>query len=320
MFVQSIHPWRPLCQEIVENFLQSLYSVGMEAEEGRYRIGELSKRTGVSPELLRAWERRYGLLRPERSSGGFRLYSPADEARVSRMKEHLARGLAAAEAAHLTTQAPESAPGNPGIAELSHQLERALEAFDESSANHVLDTALASLSLDSVIRELLLPFLHELGERWAREEITVAQEHFASNLIRARLLALGRDWGAGYGPRALLASPGGDQHDLGLVLFGLALGRRGWRITFLGADTPLPTILSTATQLKPDAIVLSVSDGKHVEGREDDFRRIADAHRVIVAGRGAAEVASASSAELWGLDPVAAAERLAAEAAMATRG
>ncbi|HXV03786.1 MAG TPA: MerR family transcriptional regulator, partial [Gaiellaceae bacterium] len=75
------------------------------SSDPQLRIGELSRRTGVAPELLRAWERRYGLLRPQRSEGGFRLYSGADERRVELMRRHLRRGLAAAEAARLAAAA-----------------------------------------------------------------------------------------------------------------------------------------------------------------------------------------------------------------------
>ena len=87
------------CQDSV----QMLYSRCMEAA-GALRIGELSRRTGVSPELLRAWERRYGLLQPTRSTGGLRLYAPADLARVQAMQQHLAEGFAAAEAATLAAR------------------------------------------------------------------------------------------------------------------------------------------------------------------------------------------------------------------------
>ena len=81
------------------------------SEPGYLRIGELARRTGASPELLRAWERRYGLLRPTRSQGGFRLYTAADEERIRRMKEYLARGVAAAEAARLAVDAETPGPG-----------------------------------------------------------------------------------------------------------------------------------------------------------------------------------------------------------------
>ena len=77
-------------------------------------------------------------------------------------------------------------------------------------------------------------------------DATVAQEHFASNLIRGRLLGIGRGWDSGEGPRAVLACAPGEQHDLGLIAFGLTLNRRGWRITYLGPDTPVDSLVDTA--------------------------------------------------------------------------
>src|SRR5436190_524174 len=110
------------------------------------RIGELSKRSGVSPHLLRAWERRYGLLRPTRSSGGLRLYSGEDLERVRLMQEHLAQGVAAAEAAALVsgaaTEPQQGAPAfEPHIAR--RDLGAALESFDEARAHAVIDVLLA---------------------------------------------------------------------------------------------------------------------------------------------------------------------------------
>jgi MerR family transcriptional regulator, light-induced transcriptional regulator len=280
--------------------------------QGLLRIGELSKRTGVSPELLRAWERRYGLLKPERSPGGFRLYSGADEARVRRMKAHLSQGVAAAEAAALADRAgAEERPARSTDA-LRADLGRALEAFDEAGAHRVLDTAFDSFSLDAVISDLLLPYLDDLGHRWSRGEVTVAQEHFASNLIRNRLLALGRSWDVGYGPRALLACPAGELHDLGLVLFGVALSHRGWRITFLGANTPLPTVTSTARQVRPDAVVIAATDPAHLADDKHELVTLARGFRLILAGRGSDGIAAAVGAELFDTDPVSGAERLSA--------
>jgi DNA-binding transcriptional MerR regulator len=280
--------------------------------EGHLRIGELSRRTGISPELLRAWEGRYGLLKPTRSPGGFRLYSGADEARVRRMKAHLAQGVAAAEAARLAERAAAEETGTGSLEGLRGDLGRALEAFDEAGGHRVLDAALDLFSLDRVISDLLIPYLDHLGERWSRAEVTVAQEHFASNLIRARLLALGRSWDAGYGPRALLACPEGELHDLGIVLFGVALGRRGWRITFLGANTPLPTVIATAREVRPDAVVIAATDPAHLAGAERHLTTLARSHRLILAGRGTNGIAAAVGAELFDDDPVSAAERLAA--------
>ena len=86
--------------------------------------------------------------------------------------------------------------------------------------------------------ELVLPYLAELGRRWEGGQASVAHEHFASNLLRGRLLGLARGWDRGAGPRAVLAAAPGELHDLPLIIFGLALWERGWRITYLGGDTP----------------------------------------------------------------------------------
>ena len=108
-----------------------------------------------------------------------------------------------------------------------------------------------------MLEEAVLPYLRELGERWRRSEISVGHEHFASNLVRGRLLGLSRGWDRGVGPRALLACVEGEQHDLPLVAFGLLLRSHGWRICYLGASTPISSVVAAAQSLEPSAIVLS---------------------------------------------------------------
>jgi DNA-binding transcriptional MerR regulator/methylmalonyl-CoA mutase cobalamin-binding subunit len=287
------------------------------AAEGYIRIGELSRRVGVSPELLRAWERRYGLLDPGRSPGRFRLYTDADVARIRAMKEHLARGLSAAEAARLAretaapaveTQPPVSdALLEASVAELRH----ALETFDETAGHAGFDRALAAFGTETVLREVVLPTLTEIGERWESGEVSVAQEHFASNLIRGRLLGLARGWGQGAGPTALLAAPPGEQHDLGLIVFGLALRARGWRITFLGADTPLATIADTAARISPDVVVLAALIPSRFGSVLEELQALAASSRVVLAGAGAtAEIAERAGAVYSPDGPISAVEQV----------
>ena len=281
------------------------------------RIGELSRRVGVSTELLRAWERRYGLLRPERSSGGFRLYDASDEERVRVMQAHLEQGLSAAEAARLAlsgggaaaeaTLPPHEAPGQ----ELD-RLRAALDAFDELEAHAVIDELLGRFTLDRTLRDVLLPYLHELGDRWERREISVAQEHFSSALIRGRLLSLGRGWGRGVGPRVIVAGAPGEQHDLGLIAFALAIRARGWRVTFLGADTPPIDLAATAKQLEPDLVVVGAVTRERLSAAADELRALARVAPLAVAGAGAdAEIAERLGARLLEGDPVSAAEAVA---------
>ena len=144
------------------------------------RIGELSRRLGVSDHVLRAWESRYGLLQPVRSAGGFRLYSEADESRVRRMQAYLADGLSAAEAARAVLGEDSGASADPGRAagphrappaasELSGDLRQALDAFDEPAAQAVLDRLVSDLSLTAVLRDVVLPYLTDSGSAGSAE-------------------------------------------------------------------------------------------------------------------------------------------------------
>jgi DNA-binding transcriptional MerR regulator/methylmalonyl-CoA mutase cobalamin-binding subunit len=286
--------------------------IGM-AEGAQLRIGELSRRSGVSPELLRAWERRYGLLRPQRSAGGLRLYSSSDLERVRAMQRHMTDGLAAREAAALAGQVTEAAaPPRSAAAVLDpnrarSQLGDALESFDESRAQGVFDELLSVATVDALLSDVVMPYLHDLGDRWERGELSVAQEHFAANVLRGRLLGLARGWGRGAGPRALLACPEGERHDLGLIAFGLALRERGWRIDYLGPDTPVESIEEAARRTGPSVVVLSSVRSEPLE----HIANLATRHRVAIAGAGAT-MASVHGVERLTDDPVTEAERLTA--------
>ena len=143
--------------------------------------------------------------------------------------------------------------------EPSAALRQALDAFDEPAAQAVLDRLLADLSLPAVLRDVVLPYLADLGERWQRGTASVAMEHFASNLIRGRLAGLARGWGSGHGPQALLACPPGELHDMALMAFGIVLHRNGWRIGYLGANTPVEELERAAGASRPDLVVLAAT-------------------------------------------------------------
>jgi DNA-binding transcriptional MerR regulator len=252
--------------------------------ESRFRIGELSRRSGVSPDLLRAWERRYGLLHPSRSPGGLRLYSEDDLLRVEAMREHLAAGLAAAEAAAVAAGRRGVARSQSDMTHARDELAAALLAFDETRAHAAFDALLAAFSLDTLVGDVVVPYLHDLGDRWERGETSVAQEHFASAFLRGRLLGLARGWGQGLGPTALLACPPGEQHDLGLIAFGLALRARGWRILYLGPDTPLESLAETARSSRPDRVVVSAVDPHVLDAERNQLVELAGAYLLAVGG------------------------------------
>ena len=275
------------------------------------RIGELSRRVDVPVASLRAWETRYGLLSPDRTKGGFRLYGPDDVARVLAMRANLERGLSAAEAARQALS--ESHEGTtPLFAEVGDELHAALSRFDETSAQAVLDRLFGSLSVDAALREVVVPCLRELGERWRRGEISIAQEHFASNVIRGRLMALARGWGRGSGRLAVLACAEDEQHDLPLVLFGVLLRTYGWRIAYLGADTPLPSLVQAVRELHPSVVVVSGTTRGSLDGQSAGLQEVAVHAPLYIAGAAAGEeLARQARASYLDGDMFAAAESLA---------
>jgi DNA-binding transcriptional MerR regulator len=251
---------------------------------GGYRIGEFARRVGVTPELLRAWEQRYGLLRPVRTPGGFRLYGEEDAARVARMRQALDEGLSAAEAARMALEAPSSPDGL--IDDARTRLMSAIESYDEAAVQTALDDGLAAFGLEVFVRDLILPTLTAVGRGWEQSNVEISQEHFASNLIRGRLLSLARLWGRGSGPLALLACAPGEQHDISLLAFGLILRSHGWRILYLGADTPLPTLEDTARTTGPAVIVLVTFDPALINAEGAALRRLARTAPLFLSGPG----------------------------------
>lgn len=289
-------------------------------DAGYLRIGEFSQRVGVSPERLRAWEKRYDLLTPDRSTGGFRLYSDADVARVERMIVHLDGGASAAQAARLAREAPVVAePPIAGPVELDEEVARLrarLEAFDDAGAHAVLDELLKTFALETVLRDVVLPYLRDVGERWLAGEVTVAQEHFASNLLRARLLSLAQGWGQGAGPRAVLAAPPGEHHDLGLIMCGLSLWRQGMRVVFVGADSPIDTLVTTVRTVEPVLVLVSAAHPAAFDAVRDELRELgAEVSLYLGAGGASPQLADDLGATYIEGDPVSVATELARSAA-----
>lgn len=303
------------------------------------RIGEFSRRIGVSDHTLRAWESRYGLLQPKRSDGGFRLYGPEDERRVRRMVELIDLGLPSSQAARIaiadpngsgapgleapaggqlptsvltSSQAPADVPTPSVWVRARSQLRQTLEEFEDRGAHQVLDRLLADFALDNVMGEVVLPFLNELEARWEAGQITAAQHHFARNVLRGRLTGLARGWASGSGPRAVLLCPPGEFHDLPVVVFGIILNHGGWRVVFLGADTPIQGI--DAGFVPPaDLFVLAAASAEPFERQAKAIADLASRNLVVLAGPGATkELTERTGTILSTDDPVTAAQQVIA--------
>ncbi len=255
------------------------------------RISELSRRVDVSAETLRAWERRYGVLRPRRTNGNTRLYSALDEARIRVMKRYIAERVPVAQAAEMAMSAQlRLSSGSAGELpdherrRAMHELASALAAFDETSADRVLQQLLAAYAVTAVLRDVVLPYLHEVGEWWEQRRISVAQEHFASHFLQTRVHALSRGWDRGLGPRAVLAAAPGDYHTLGITCFGIALHRLGWRVVCLGAATPIEMICEVAEATEASLVGVSASIAGLLEPHAATLAELAQATPLVIGG------------------------------------
>jgi len=224
-------------------------------------IAALSRRTGVAPDTLRKWEQRYQILRPSRTSGGQRRYDERDVARVEWLCERLREGYRISEAATLLGTvdiAPTRAPRD--------QLRAMLEAVDShetSSVGLLVDQAFALHGVDVTLDEILHPLLQEIGDRWAAGELTVAEEHLVSEAVRSRLGHLLADAGGGVHGAVVLACAPGEQHELGLMMLAIALRRDGWKVVYLGADTPFEAAVALAERVSARLVGISLTTAEH---------------------------------------------------------
>ena len=171
---------------------------------------------------------------------------------------------------------------------------------------------LAAFTLETVLRDALLPYLHELGDRWERGEASVAQEHFASSVIHGRLLGFARGCVAGSGPLAVLACPPGGGARSRAARPGDDPRARGWRVAYLGPDTPMETLADAARRMGADWVVISALSEARLEAVEEEITRLVRNVQVALGGAGGTSaLAERTGAELLSGGPVEEAERLA---------
>ena len=231
--------------------------------------------TGIKPDTLRAWERRYGIPDPKRTAGGHRVYSQYE---IDLLKWLLARqdeGMSISHAVELwrqmeadgqnplqSTPPPEPAPVVPLSGDVILELRRAWLAacleFDEYKAQHVLAQAFAVYPVERVCVEILQKSLEEIGQGWYEGRVTVQQEHFASALSLRQLEAL---LAATAAPtrdeRLITACPPQELHTFSPLLLTLLLRRRGWDVVYLGANVPLERLETAVRTIKPHLAIVA---------------------------------------------------------------
>ena len=245
----------------------------------RFNLKAVVQQTGLKPDTLRAWERRYGLPTPERSSGGHRLYSQHDVDTIKWLIARQREGLSIKRAVELwrqveaegrdplqaetpiatpTAPAPVPHPAGETIAQLRQEWIDACLAYDERRAEQLLNQAFAIYSPETVAIELLQRAMAEVGEGWYKGDVTVQQEHFCSSLAVRRLEALVMAAPPPIRPgRILAACPPEEQHVIGLLLLTFLLRRQGWAVVYLGANVPIEQLATTVAVIQPQLVIVA---------------------------------------------------------------
>lgn len=260
----------------------------------RYNIKAVVQQTGVNISTLRAWEQRHGVPRPKRSDHGHRLYSQRDVAIIKWLKQCTEEGLAISQAVTLLQELdtldpaafqaaarplPQPAaqpPGGSNWPEIRVQLIEALNSVNLRQAHLMVNHICTMFPIETVIFELFEPIMFDLGERWARGEISIAEEHMFSNFIRQRLLGLMQLHAPfAQGPRLLCACAPDEQHELGLLMFALLMEQRGWEVVYLGQSLEAEGSENFLKRLAPALVCITNSMVEHMAGMLELCRMIA---------------------------------------------
>lgn len=258
-----------------------------------YTIKQASVKTGIPVELLRAWERRYAVVTPQRSESGYRLYDDDAIVALIRMRTLVGQGWTPANAARSITgggePAPVSAHPEAGTGTSAHSDDpvaltarflAAAESLDVAAVETVLDHGFAQGTFETVVDSWLMPTLRALGDAWAEGRVDVSGEHVASHAVMRRLSAAFSAAGSGTsrGPRVIVGLPQGSHHELGALAFATALRRRGVAVVYVGADLPTHSWQRAVAAFPTRAVVVGVPTA-------DDRRSAAETARGLISGR-----------------------------------
>jgi DNA-binding transcriptional MerR regulator/methylmalonyl-CoA mutase cobalamin-binding subunit len=265
-----------------------------------YTIKQAALRSGVNVALLRAWERRYGIVEPMRTDSGYRLYDEAAIDRLRAMRSLVDAGWSARQAAERVTSATDDelgqlAPGGTDAAEAAPALESTIDAFvdgaariDPAAIERALDDMFASGSFERVVEDRLFPALHALGDAWGSGTVDVAGEHAASAAV-ARRLSMAFEAAAlpvPGSPPILVGLPPGSRHELAALAFATAARRASLPVVYLGPDVPVESWVAAATQTGARAICFGVVIERDVIAADEVVRAVRATHPDIVIGVG----------------------------------
>ncbi len=278
-----------------------------------FPVKTVARMTGLTADVIRAWERRYGVVSPMRGPRGARLYSGADVAHLRLLGSLVSRGRAIGDVAGLETEAlrrlahdtppadaRDKASPSQSDTDLVDQLIAAVQRFDSLAVEQLLGDSLLALGVNRFIERVGAPLLRRVGDMWRAGDLSVAEEHVASSIIRSLFGGLLRLRMPRSRPSILLTAPSGERHELGLSMVALLCMQAGVAVAYTGVDLPAEDILTMQDKTHVSVVGLSVVSGANRKNAVEEIRRLEAAlpHHVEIwlGGSDAAEVARALGA------------------------
>jgi len=235
-------------------------------DNGMYPMRTVANLTGINPVTLRAWERRYGLIQPQRTAKGHRLYTEQDVARIHRVLELLHQGFAISQVGKILDRSsenirvPSTGEEKDNWATYRADMLAAIETYDEALLDELYNDILSLYPDDLVNTRLSTPLLRELGQHWKDSADGIAREHFFTAYLRNKLGSRIHHTGLqSKGPLLLIACLPGEQHEVGMLFFAVNAVSHGFRVLLLGANIPLQQLPAVVSKRPCAAIVLSTT-------------------------------------------------------------
>ena len=226
-----------------------------------YPLRTAARLTGLSPEVLRAWERRYGVVEPLRTSGGTRRYDAGHLERLRLVKAAVDAGARIGQVATLDLEELKRRSALTEAKPEGHleEILTALDQFDDETAQRTLSFQLSTLGPARFAREIAIPLLQEIGERWSKGRMGIVPEHLATGILRSLLgSALQPTTRSRLGPRIVFATPTGERHELGLMMAALTALGAGANPLYLGLELPVEDLLAAVEGTNAAALALSL--------------------------------------------------------------
>jgi DNA-binding transcriptional MerR regulator len=269
--------------------MRNVSSHAMSGPISHFTIKAVAQATGLTVETLRAWERRYEVVQPIRDSSGRRTYSAADVARLRLLRTATELGHTISRLANLSEDdlaklvATSGGHARQGVARGQTYVDRALDAAehsDPSGVEEVLTSAIALLPPNEVIHTVIVPLVREIGDRWHRGLVSIAQEHMVTDIVRRLVISVSRGYlRADNGPCLVLATLSGERHELGILMCSWLAATRRYHTHYLGADLPAIEIARFALEVDARAVLISLVMPENYVPVMEQLRELAGALR-----------------------------------------